>query len=177
MEIWKPVKEYEGIYEVSSLGNVRTCSNKTTYTERHGLRTWKQRVLKQKTDKEKRKRVTLWKDGTRKDFLVHRLVAEVFCDKVEGKDIINHIDGNPSNNDYTNLEWCNHYENLMHAYSHELNKTPIKVSLIDKVTKEKHDFYSMSEASRFLNCNNGYLSLVLKRGQNEAKGFSIVVPF
>lgn len=46
LEIWKEIKDYEGIYEVSNLGRVRTCQDKTTHSILHGVRKWKQRVLK-----------------------------------------------------------------------------------------------------------------------------------
>ena len=80
-EIWKDIKGYSG-YQVSNLGRVRT-HNKTTYTEKHGERHWKNRILKFKPDynsryKEKQGtgyRVTLWKNGKGKDYLVARLVA------------------------------------------------------------------------------------------------------
>lgn len=62
-EIWKDVVGYENIYEVSSYGRVRTTIGKTTYTERHGVRHWKQRYLKNKTPKGRDVRVSLWKDG------------------------------------------------------------------------------------------------------------------
>lgn len=63
METWKDVVGYEGIYEVSDAGKIRTKLGKTTHTEKHGIRTWKQRELKLKTDKLGYKRVSLFKDG------------------------------------------------------------------------------------------------------------------
>lgn len=60
---WKDVVGYEGIYEVSDTGEVRTKEGKTTYTERHGVRRWKQRTLKQKVSKDNTCRVSLWKGG------------------------------------------------------------------------------------------------------------------
>jgi len=59
LEQYKAIKNYEGIYEVSNKGNVRTVEGKITYTEHHGVRHWKQRVLKPKTDKAGYKRVSL----------------------------------------------------------------------------------------------------------------------
>ena len=50
-EVWKDVVGYEDIYEVSNLGRIRTHKNKITYTEQHGIRHWKQRILKQKFQK------------------------------------------------------------------------------------------------------------------------------
>jgi hypothetical protein len=96
--IWKDVVAYVGIYEVSNNGQVRTKEGKTTYTKRHGIRNWKQRVLKQRSGKDNSCRVNLWKDGTEKTFLVHRLVAKSFIPKVIDKDFINHKDGNRLNN-------------------------------------------------------------------------------
>jgi len=53
-------------------------------------------------------------------FYVHRMVAEVYCDKPEGKDEVNHIDGNKSNNYYKNLEWCTRSENCLHGFENGL---------------------------------------------------------
>jgi hypothetical protein len=170
---WEPVNGYEGIYEVSMDGEIRTCEGKTTFTEHHGKRLWKQRTLKQKIDKKGYKRVTLFKNGSKKDFLVHRLVATAFCEQEEGKNIINHIDGDPGNNCYNNLEWCTHYENLMHAFLNKMNPTPIGVKLIHKETGEEHSFFSMAEAGKFLGHNHGYISGLLKKGKTETKTHKI----
>ena len=59
----------------------------------------------------------------KKSYLVHRLLGITFLPKKEGKTIINHIDGNKSNNNIFNLEWCNQSENIQHAYNIGLNKT------------------------------------------------------
>lgn len=173
MEIWKPITGYEGIYEVSNTGDIRTCEGKTTYTEKHGVRHWKQRVLKQKTDRYGYKRVCLYKNGKPKDFLVHRLVADMFCEKSKDKIIINHIDCDPANNNATNLEWCDYRHNLMHAFKNGLNNSPNKTILVNKITNEKFEFISRAEASRFLNHNPGYISLLLKRGKTETEEWLI----
>ncbi len=111
LEKWQSIKGYEGIYEVSDKGRIRSSKGKTTHSKKHGIRIWEERIMKLKTDKNGYKRITLYKDKKAKDFLVHRLVAEAFCKKTEGKNLINHIDGNPSNNDYENLEWCDYKDN------------------------------------------------------------------
>lgn len=173
MEEWRAVPDYEGIYEVSSKGRVRSAKGKTTESVLHGTRTWKQRVFKQKTDKNGYKRVSLWKRKMSKDFLVHRLVAIAFIEKVEGKEYINHIDGNPSNNYVDNLEWCNHRENLIHAFENRLNKTPDPIVLRNMNTNKLHYFYSKSEASKFLGRNNGFISGAIKEGQGEIDEFEV----
>ena len=109
LEIWKDIENFEG-YQVSIYGQVRTYG-KVTYTERHGYRYWKDKILKQKTDKNGYKRVILYKDGKPYTWLVHRLVAEAFIDNPCNYPIINHKDENPSNNYLHNLEWCTHKYN------------------------------------------------------------------
>lgn len=176
-EIWKDITGYEGIYEVSSLGGVRTHINKTTYSARHGTRHWKQRVLKQKTYKSGYKRVSLWKENKDMTHLVHRLVANEFIhnDDVINKTIINHIDCNTSNNVYTNLEWCNHTRNLEHAFENRLNKSAKVTTLINIETKEEHVFISMAKASLFIGRDKRYISGILKNGQTYSDGYDILV--
>lgn len=176
LEKFKPIKKYEGIYEVSNTGNVRTVEGKTTYTEHHGIRHWKQRVLKPKTDKDGYKRVSLWKDGKCKDFLVHRLVAETFKEKIPNKDIVNHLDGNPSNNNASNLEWTDYSGNLLHAYLNDLNQEAKSLVLYNPATKEIKFFYSENEASRFLNHSNGYVSDALNKGKTKFGSYKVYLP-
>ena len=173
MEVWKDAVGYEGIYEVSNKGKVRSSKDKITKSKRHGVRKWQQRILRQKTDKNGYKRVSLWKNKTDKTFLVHRLVALAFLPEVEGKEYINHIDGNPSNNYVENLEWCNHKENLIHAYKNRLNKAPDPIVLYNLNTHELKYFYSKAEASRFLGRSHGYISNLLKTGETEVDEYEV----
>ena len=173
MTVWKDVVGYEGMYEVSNDGQVRTHKDKTTHSVRHGERKWKQRILKEKSPNGRDVRVDLWKDKKPKTFLVHRLVAYAFIPEVEGKTSINHIDGNPRNNKVENLEWCNHLENNTHAFENGLMNTNKHTILVDKKTGEKHEFISMSRASAFLGKYTGYISGLLKRGKNETDDYYI----
>lgn len=165
-EIWKDVVGYEGIYEISNHGRIRTHKDKTTYTEKRGVRHWKQRYLKDKTPNGRDVRVALWKNGKCKDFLVHRLVAFAFIPVVKGKECINHIDGNPKNNNVENLEWCNHLENNRHAFETGLMHTNMAVKLVNNLGIE-YEFISMSRASQYLGRNNGYISTKLRRNYTE----------
>ena len=165
-EIWKDVVGYEGIYEISNHGRIRTHKDKTTYTEKHGVRHWKQRDLKDKTPNGRDVIVELCKNGKGKDFLVHRLVAFAFIPVVKGKECINHIDGNPKNNNVENLEWCNHLENNRHAFETGLMHTNMAVKLVNNLGIE-YEFISMSRASQFLGRNNGYISTKLRRNYTE----------
>lgn len=169
-EIWKAIPDYQG-YEVSNLGRIRT-NNKVTHSAL-GERHWKNRVLKLKTDRDGYKRVSLWANGKNKDWLVHRIVASVFLERIVNKNIINHIDCNPSNNSVDNLEWTDYRGNLMHAYKHGLNKEPNKVVLLNINNGEMHHFISYSMASLFLHRNKSYLSHALQRGKNVVDGYEV----
>ncbi|MFQ3543519.1 NUMOD4 domain-containing protein [Halobacillus rhizosphaerae] len=172
--VWKPVVGYEGIYEVSNTGLVRTSNNKTTYSIRHGKRVWKQRILRQKVSKDNCCRVCLWKNKEEKTFLVHRLVAFSFLPLIEGKEYVNHIDGNRLNNNLDNLEWCNHTENNNHAFDNKLIKTAITIKLVEIVSGKEYRFRSMAKASEFLGRNKGYLSDLLKKNKTETCGYKII---
>jgi len=118
MEVWKKIKGFEN-YEVSSYGNVKR--NECTIVYSNGQVTkYKLKYLKLERNKGNElgfyKRVTLCVNNKPKRFLVHRLVAEYFIPNVKNKRCVNHIDGNPSNNHISNLEWCTHQENERHSY-------------------------------------------------------------
>lgn len=169
MESWKDIPGYEGIYQASNLGNIRTCEGKTTSNKRYAVRRWKQRVLKQKFSKRKGggkdARVTLWKDGKGRDWLVARLIGIVWCDGYAPDMTINHINGNPLDNRADNLEWISLADNIRHAFATNLNSCAEKTILISADENKKFEFYSKSEASRFLGRNHGYINNCLLRGR------------
>ncbi|MCK1976039.1 NUMOD4 motif-containing HNH endonuclease [Jeotgalicoccus huakuii] len=175
MEIWKDVVGYEGLYEVSNHGRVRTHKDKTTYSSLHGIRKWKQRILKEKNPNGRDVRVSLWKNKTDKSYLVHRLVALAFIPEIPGKRSINHIDGNPRNNHVSNLEWCDHRENNNHAFDNNLMTSNKNVFLLNTETGESHYFRSLSKASQFLGRKPGYLSGKLKKGAIYVDQFKVFI--
>ncbi|EAC2211155.1 NUMOD4 domain-containing protein [Listeria monocytogenes] len=173
MEIWKDVPGYELIYQASNEGNIRTHEEKTTFSSKHGKRRWKQRILKQKQDKGGYKRVSLWKNGNSKDYLVHRIIALTFIPQIPNKTLINHKDCNPSNNNVNNLEWCDYRENLLHAFDNRLNENAQAIVLVNSKTKETKYFRSKTEASRFLGKSHGYISQKLKEGSTVIGNFEL----
>lgn len=173
MEKWKDVKGYEGIYEVSNHGRVKTKKGKTTHSVLHGKRVWEERILKQKTDKRGYKRVALWKEKKTKTLLVHRLVADAFIENPNDEPLVNHKDGNPSNNKRENLEWCDSKHNVNHAFDNGLMYS-IEIVLKSQKTGEEKRFRSMAKASRFIGKNDGYISALLKTGKREADGYEII---
>lgn len=115
-EIWKPVKGYEGYYEVSNLGNIKRLDTITRYKS-SGVRNYPGRMLKQEVILDGYSRVVLMKEGKKKRFMSHRIVAEIFVPNPYNKSFVNHINGDRLDNRAENLEWCTREENERHAVS------------------------------------------------------------
>lgn len=109
-EIWKAVLGYEGLYEVSDIGRVRSVGRLVNGREGQML-TVKERVLKPDVNQLGYRRVTLSKDGKAKRFAVHRLVALAFIPNPDGLPCISHEDDDPTNNSVGNLRWCTYAYN------------------------------------------------------------------
>jgi hypothetical protein len=102
MEIWKDIKDYQGIYQISDKGRVKNVSRKS--------------IRKLQEDKDGYLAVILAKDKKQKRFRVHRLVCEAFSGVSPcGKEQVNHIDEDKKNNSPSNLHWCDAYENQTHS--------------------------------------------------------------
>jgi hypothetical protein len=172
-EVWKAAVGYEGIYEVSNLGEVRTVEGKTTHSVRGGVRTWKQRILKQRTSRHNTLRVTLYKNKRHKTINVHRLIAMAFLEKVEGKEFVNHIDGDSQNNRVDNLEWCTTAENNQHAIDTGLNQCGHKVVLLNMQTNELMYFQSLTKASQHIGKSKNHLSVKIQRGIWETEEYMV----
>ena len=117
-EIWKDVDGYEGLYQVSNYGNVKSVKREGKNGRNYGGN-----VLKPSLNKScGYLTVGLSSGGFTKTFLLHRLVAEAFIPNPSSKKEINHIDGNKHNNHISNLEWNTRLENMRHAKEHNLLK-------------------------------------------------------
>lgn len=120
-EIWKDIKNYEGLYQISNLGRVKSLKKYVNHSG-NSKRVVNEKILKPVIDNTKYFVVSLWKDNKHTRPHIHRLVAETFISNLENKPHINHIDGNKLNNSVNNLEWCTPKENIIHAYKIGLNK-------------------------------------------------------
>ena len=118
-EIWKDVKDYEGFYQVSNLGRVKSL-DRFDRIHHH----WKGKMLKLAMSRGGYLAVELNKNGKASKKSVHRLVAEVFVPNPLNKSMVNHLDGIKTHNTPDNLEWCTDSENKYHAYRNGLNKGP-----------------------------------------------------
>ena len=167
MEIWKPIPNYEGLYDASSYGRIRSAIGKTTSNARYETRVWKTRILKPKSPlstKRTDQRVTLWKDGNASDFLVARLVCMTFHGVPEEKMTVNHINGDWLDNRPENLEWMTISDNIKHGFRTGLfNSIQNPIVLVNE-NGDEIQFSSMAEASRFLGRSAQYVSNNLARG-------------
>ena len=161
-EIWKDILGYEGRYQVSNWGRVKSLNYR---------RTGKEKILKAGASGDGYLQVTLSKDGKRKQPLVHRLVATAFCENPHGFKEVNHINEDKSDNRADNLEWCSRSYNC--SYNDRAKKAGKKtgkklskpVIAIDKRTGLIVEFVSAHEAERetgiassnIINCCQGKL--------------------
>ena len=113
-EVWKDVKGYEGYYQVSNLGNVRSL-DRIILCKNGSERFTVGKSLKPQMDYQGYLRVGLNFCGKFKTHRVHRLVALNFLDEKENKDQVNHVNGVKNDNRVTNLEWVTGSENIKHA--------------------------------------------------------------
>ena len=123
----KDVKNYEGLYAVTKNGKV--WSYPKSHSSKDGIFLKQQIYINKKNRSVPHKQllVGLWKNRKRKMCQVHRLIAQTFIPNPENKPDINHLDGNPLNNNVDNLAWCTKSENIQHA---------IKNGLIDNFTEK-----------------------------------------
>lgn len=115
-EIWKPIKGYEGYYEASNLGNIRSVDRvilstaNILHTEHKQLR--RGRVLKQGNGRKGYKIVVLQRDGQKRTMYTHRIIAMTFVENPYNKPCIDHINGVCTDNRAENLRWCTQKENI-----------------------------------------------------------------
>jgi hypothetical protein len=145
-EIWKPIDKFKDLYEISSIGRVRSNSRKA-------------RILKPGSNKQGYRQVSLGKDWKFNTFRINRLVAIAFIPNPDNKPQVNHINGIKWDDRVENLEWVTAKENSIHAFKIGLKtindlcmkkkieavKKLLNKSLINIVTNEEYE--SLKEAS------------------------------
>lgn len=138
-EKWKEIKGYEGLYQVSNFGNIKSMPRTIVTNNRFGKMTkcTKNREIKPHLNKKTGYyQVLLSKNKKTKMFLLHRLVAETFIPNMDNKPQINHINGIKTDNRIENLEWCTCSENIKHAFANNLSHSNFKVQ-----SGSKHHFF------------------------------------
>ena len=119
-EIWKDIPQYEGLYQASSIGRIRSIDRKITQTANGGNVKFsymkKGRVLKQTVQNGNYQMVSISINGKHRECTVHRLVASAFIDNPLNYRDVNHKNGNKTDNRVENLEWVSHGDNIRHSY-------------------------------------------------------------
>ena len=147
MEVFKDIKGYEGLYQVSNLGNVKSLNYNGT---------GKERILKSCVHKSGYLVVILYKDGKAKIHYVHRLVAEAFIDNPDNLPCVNHKNEDKTDNRVENLEFCSYQYNINYGTRNErISKIVVQYTL-DGVFVEEYP--SVSEAKRQLGYSQGNIS-------------------
>ena len=118
-EQWKDVKGFEGAYQVSNFGRVKSLGGWRGSAKR------KERILAIHLTKDGYARVRLQHNGKDVTARVHRLVAEAFIENPKNKETVNHIDGDKTNNNVLNLEWTDRSEQMVHAYKLKLKTSRV----------------------------------------------------
>lgn len=119
MVIWKPIEGFEGLYEVSNQGEVKSLARENYYPDGRLHQRKKEKILSTRPDKRGYVTVILCKNGKTYPRGVHRLVAEAFIPNPEQKPNIDHIDTNPWNNCVDNLRWVTQQENAMNPLTRQ----------------------------------------------------------
>ena len=171
-EVWKDIKGYEGLYQVSNLGRVKSLAHVTIRKNGSKLPV-KERILKPSTTPDGYLRVELFRSGKRKIMNIHRLVYEVFHKNPENKPCVNHIDENKTNNMASNLEWCTAKENCNHGTRNKRiakskNKSVAQYTPNGKLIKI---WQSILEVEKHLGFSHGNISKVTRGKQKTAYGY------
>ncbi|PKE47263.1 endonuclease [Macrococcoides caseolyticum] len=181
-EIWKPANGYEGYYEVSNKGRLRSVERKATYKDGRTFR-YKSRLIKGRLDQKGYVLYGLNVGGKKSSKRIHRMVAEAFIPNPYNKETVNHIDGDKKNNRLENLEWATYSENTIKGHEIGLfkkanqmtakrllgNKYKAKPVVVEiKNTNERLTFDSARDASRYINrCQNYFTQLLRVGGENK----------
>lgn len=158
-EIWKDIPGYEGLYQVSDRGRVKSIARKIS--NGYAMVDRPERLLLPNTLAKGYFQVTLYNVISRKCFQVHRLVAMAFIPNPQGYPQINHINGNKQDNRKENLEWCDNRQNQLHAWKIGLQRPHFsgggapkkKVALLREDGSVERVFDSIRAAASFFGVN------------------------
>lgn len=178
-EIWKDIKGYESLYQISNLGRVKRLKRKyrvyNSLTKRYNIRIVDEKILKGTINKGYN-RICLSKDGKEKNYFVHRLVIENFIGEIKNNENIDHIDCNKLNNKLDNLEIVSIQENITRAFDNGLRKNTKSsirpVYLIDDNGNILKEYSSMYSAAKELNISSSsHIGRMLDGKQSHVQGY------
>jgi hypothetical protein len=157
-EIWKDIKNYEELYQISNFGRIKRLKNN---------RTMKEKILKPYINNGYYK-LLLYKKGISKRYSVSRLVSMNFIPNPKNKPQVNHIDGNKLNNKVDNLEWCTISENQKHAFKLGLNSNKGEMNPSSRLKKDdiyfirnNKDRYKRADFAKIFNVGERHIYKIL----------------
>ena len=159
MNNWYPIKDWEGLYEINKNGDVRNAKTK--------------KLIVGDINNCGYYRVALYNQGQGKKYFRHRLVAEHFLDKPEGKDFVNHIDGDKSNNSLENLEWVSQSENEKHAFANGLKQKTNKPFIIEFVNGDIKKYENQYVCAKEIGCSQSSVKNWLNGQRNPRPNYGI----
>lgn len=166
-EIWIDIQGYEGLYQISNIGRVKSLERLSKFNNSVGLK--KEKILKPFKDSKGYYRIKLSKNAIESTKKIHRLVAFAFLDNLENKPEVNHINGIKDDNRFDNLEWVTSSENTIHALNNNLKISQKgsehgnsklneeKVLEIKKIGRSK----SLKEIAQIYGVDKSLISLIL----------------
>lgn len=167
-EIWKDIEGYEGFYQVSNMGRVRSIERRLNDGRIYGGR-----ILEQKQVRNGYMQVHVSKDNKGKYLSVHRLVARAFVSGfVEGADV-NHKDEDKTNNRADNLEWCSHSYNSQYGHRNDtmVEQRSLEVVMMSEDGSTIREFPSLREAARASGVSAAHICQVCKGERKRAGGY------
>lgn len=173
-EIWKDVAGYEGLYQVSNMGKVRSLTRKVKIQDTNKNRVFRGSIKAGCYElKNGYHVVSLYKNGKSKRFFTHRLVAAAFLENPLNLPQVNHKDENKKNNSVDNLEWCDAKYNTNYGYCIEKRVAPqrVKVSQFSMDGKYIKTYESMACIERVLGFNHSAICMCCKEQMQSAYGY------
>jgi hypothetical protein len=158
---WRAIVGYEGVYEVSNLGEVKSLPRKIS--NGNGFYISSEKLLKRSKSTTGYLKVELSDNAKKKSLKVHRLVAMCFIPNPLNKPNVNHIDGNILNNEVKNLNWCTQAENVRHSNALGLRKKKLNITEEIELIKLYLSKVSAVEISTKFNISKGLIHVILKR--------------
>lgn len=180
VEVWKPIEGFEGRYEISNLGRVKSLTRTIWFKDgknrNGGKRIAYGKILTTRAFGKGRPRANLRRGNGCEWYYVHRLVAMAFCDGYREGLVVNHKDGNIYNNRADNLEWCTQSYNIKHSYFDGKRKGEYigKVKAIKQFTLQGEyikTFDSINEAARITNIPATNICAVCKGKRSKTGGY------
>ena len=170
-ERWKDVKGFEGMYQISDRGRVKSLDRHVR--GRYNKKQFKKgKVIKPNIKPDGYYEYVLHKNKKSQHFYAHRLVAQAFIPNPNNYPCVNHIDEIKNHNEVLNLEWCtamqnNHYrDRIKRIKDSNIRSNGVRVCVLDTEIDKMFHFKTIHECAKFLNCNIGIISEKINSDRN-----------